>query len=271
MKSIEVSKEIRKVILDKAHNCGQSVHLGGALSMVDLLAVLYSEHLNFDPKKPMLPERDIFILSKGHTVLGYLATLYYYGYFDQSTFDTFQVNGSKFIAHPIKNLTVGIESSNGSLGQGISYAAGMALGYKKRNLDNRVYVMLGDGECNEGSVWEAAQFSTEFELNNLVAVIDVNGFRNDGETAYKKGLNLAQMWRAFGWNVIEIDGHNHEQINSAFEAAKTEAYKPTAIVAKTIKGKGVGLMEGNNDWHHNRITAKTYEQIVSQLGENNAN
>lgn len=271
-KYLEISQSIREIIIDRAYSCGQPAHLGGALSMVDLLTVLYEDFLRFDSLNPLWADRDIFILSKGHTVLGYFATLFYYNYFSEEVFNTFQKNGSKLIAHPIKNLKYGVESSNGSLGQGISYAAGMALGYKKKKLSNKVYVMMGDGECNEGSVWEAAQFAAEFKLNNLIAIVDQNGLRNDGATAYSDVLNLAKMWASFGWNVIEIDGHDHLQIESAYALALKSNDKPTVLVANTVKGKGVSLMENNNDWHHNRITKSSYEQFIAEvMGEQNGN
>lgn len=261
----KTSKAIRRLIIDKAFECGESAHLGGALSMTDIMAVLYKKFLRFKAEEPDFKGRDIFILSKGHTVLGYFATLFHFGYFSKDVFDTFQTNGSKLIAHPIKHIPYGIESSNGSLGQGISYACGMALGYKKRNMENKVYAMMGDGECNEGSVWEAAQLAGEMKLDNLIAIVDVNGFRNDGATAYKDGLSLDNMWASFGWNVISIDGHNHQEIFDAFEKAQNQKSKPTAIIANTIKGKGFSFMEANNDWHHNRITKSVYEQCLAEL------
>lgn len=264
-KYLKVSSEIRRIILEKAYDCGEPVHLGGALSMVDLLVVLYEDFLNYDSSNPHWDERDIFILSKGHTVLGYLSILFYYQYFDRDVFDTFQKNASKLIAHPIKNIPYGIESSNGSLGQGISYGSGIALGFKKRNLQRKVFVMLGDGECNEGSVWEAAQLASEMELSNLVVIIDQNKLRNDGPTAYKNGLDLAEMWSAFGWNTISIDGHNFDEIHSAMTCSVASSSRPTAIVANTIKGKGFSLMENNNDWHHNRITKSVFEKCVAEL------
>ncbi|SBS40433.1 Ferredoxin fas2 [Marinomonas spartinae] len=269
----KTSADIRRLIIDKAYECGQSAHLGGALSMIDIMSVLYEKVLTFKADEPECEQRDIFILSKGHTVLGYVATLFHYNYFPKEVFDTFQTNGSKLIAHPIKNLAYGIESSNGSLGQGISYASGMALGYKKRGMGNRVFVMMGDGECNEGSVWEAAQLSAELSLNNLVVIIDVNGYRNDGMTAYgaNSSLNLQSMWSSFGWNAVSIDGHNFDEIMEAFEHACGSDSKPTAIIANTVKGKGFSFMESNNDWHHNRITKVVYEQCLAELGKNNAN
>lgn len=258
------SREIRKIIIEKAFECGQSTHLGGALSMVDLLAVLFEDVLRFNAEEPEWEDRDIFILSKGHTVLGYFATLFHYGYLSDEVFSTFQTNGSKFIAHPIKNLKYGVESSNGSLGQGISYASGMALGYRKKSMSNRVYAMLGDGECNEGSVWEAAHLAAVEQLDNLVAIIDHNGFRNDGPTSYQP-RQLCEMWRSFGWNSIEVDGHDVIAIEKAFKTAQDTTNKPTAIIAQTIKGKGIEMMESNNDWHHNRITKSIYEQCIAQL------
>ncbi|MFC3852764.1 transketolase [Salinispirillum marinum] len=262
----KTSKDLRRLIINKAYECGQSTHLGGALSMVDIMCVLYSKFLKFKPDEPKFEDRDIFILSKGHTVLGYLATLYHFKYFSKEVFDTFQVNGSKFIAHPIKNLDYGIESSNGSLGQGVSYASGMALGFKKREKENRVFVMMGDGECNEGSVWEAAQLSSEMQLNNLIVIVDKNDYRNDGSTAYDKSdLKLENMWSAFGWNTISINGHNFDEILDAFNNALNSETKPTAIIASTIKGKGISFMESNNDWHHNRITESVYEQCLVEM------
>ncbi len=259
------SQQIRRLIIDKAYECGQSTHLGGALSMVDILSVLYEKVLSFKADEPDWNERDIFILSKGHSVLGYFATLFHFGYFSKEIFNTFLTNGSKLTAHPIKHIPYGIESSNGSLGQGISYACGMAIGYKKRNMENRVFTMIGDGECNEGSVWEAAQLASELKLDNLVAIVDQNGFRNDGETAYNEDLNLVNMWASFGWNAMAVDGHNHQEILTALNIAQKEYLRPSAIIAKTIKGKGLSFMEANNDWHHNRITKSVYEKCLAEL------
>lgn len=264
----ETSNEIRRLIVEKAYACGQPAHLGGALSMVDLLTVLYQTTLKFKPDDPEFKDRDIFILSKGHTVLGYFATLFHFKYFSKAIFDTFQTNGSQLIAHPIKNLSYGIESSNGSLGQGLSYGSGMALGYKKRKMNNKVFVMMGDGECNEGAVWEAAQLSAELSLRNLIVIVDQNGLRNDGATSYKEGMSLDGMWAAFGWHTLLIDGHNHVEILNAFKLALAEPTKPTVIIANTIKGKGFSFMEANNDWHHNRITQSVYQKCMAEIEGN---
>ncbi|MFT8675130.1 MAG: transketolase [Acetobacter sp.] len=264
----EACLDVRRSIIETAFKCGQAAHIGGSLSMVEILTALFGEVLVHRPNEPTWNGRDIFILSKGHAVLGYFAVLCHYGYFPPEKLATFQTNGSDLIAHPVKKELLGIESSNGSLGQGLAYGMGMALGMRRRGQDRRVYVMLGDGECNEGSVWESAASAAELGLGNLTAIIDENGFRNDGpNTTYAGKVVLANVWKAFGWNVIEIDGHDHVAILNAFRAARDLADTPTAIVARTIKGKGVDFMEANNDWHHNRITASIMEKCLKALEE----
>ncbi|WP_435230933.1 transketolase [Pseudopelagicola sp. nBUS_20] len=261
---------VRKSIVKTAYECGESTHIGGSLSMVEALVTLFGEFLTHNPADPNWGARDFFILSKGHCVLGYLAVLNNFNYFTDSKLQTFQSNGSDFIAHPVKNTQLGIESSNGSLGQGLSYGLGVAIGFRKRKEDRKVFVLLGDGECNEGSVWETAALAVELEANNLVAIIDENRFRNDGvTTTYESKIKLSNIWRAFGWNVIEVDGHNHSQLQKAFSNAAQEVNVPTAIVAKTVKGRGISFMEENNDWHHNRITALIYKNCMKELGETN--
>jgi transketolase len=259
---------IRRSIVQTAYNCDQSTHIGGSLSMVELLVTLFGEVLVNRPHQPEWDGRDIFILSKGHAVLGYLAVLHHYGYFSAEKLATFQTNGSDLIAHPVKKLSLGIESSNGSLGQGLAFGIGISLGMRKRGQDRRAYVMLGDGECNEGSVWESAAIAAELKLRNLVAIIDENGFRNDGATSTYAGQGvLANVWRAFGWNVVDIDGHDHLSIIRAFQQARERADAPTAIVARTVKGRGVPFMENNNDWHHNRVTATILEECLKALND----
>lgn len=236
--------------------------------MVELLVALFGEVLVHRPHQPEWDGRDIFILSKGHAVLGYLAVLHHYGYFSAEKLATFQTNGSDLIAHPVKKLSLGIESSNGSLGQGLAFGIGIALGMRKRGQDRRAYVMLGDGECNEGSVWESAAIAAELGLGNLVAIIDENRFRNDGATStYAGRVVLADVWRSFGWNVVAIDGHDHAAIRAAFDQALERTDAPTAIVARTVKGKGVPFMENNNDWHHNRVTATILDECLKALND----
>jgi transketolase len=263
----ETCARTRRIIIETAFECGQATHIGGSLSMVELLTSLFGEVMEHRPHEPEWEGRDIFILSKGHSVLGYLAVLHAQGYLSAEKLRTFQTNGSDLIAHPVKKLSLGIESSNGSLGQGLSFGLGMALGMRKRKQDRRVYVMLGDGECNEGSVWESAATAAELGLGNLTAIIDENGLRNDGpNSTYTGRIVLSNVWRAFGWNVIDVDGHDHAAILTAFDEARKRTDVPTAIAAHTVKGKGVPFMEGNNDWHHNRITAAIYDECLKALG-----
>jgi len=260
-----IARSIREKIVRKAYECGESSHLGGALSMVDVLCVLYQSVLKYDAKNLQSEDRDIFILSKGHCVLGWYATLNTFGLMTDSIFDTFQTNGSDLIAHPVKKLSLGIESSNGSLGQGLSFGLGMALGIKKKSQNRNVYVLMGDGECNEGAVWEATATASEIGISNLIAIVDVNNFRNDGlNLTYQKNKSLPAIWSAFGWNVIEVDGHCHDALNDAFDAAKNENRRPSVILANTVKGSGVSFMEENNEWHHNRITLNVYEKILAE-------
>lgn len=265
------SVDIRKKVIETAHKCGESCHLGGSLSMVDLLAVLYGSDPKLNPFGRESSNRNIFVLSKGHCVLGYYSTLNVFDYMNNKVLDSFQKNGSHLIAHPVKNLELGIESSNGSLGQGLSFGLGIALGMRLDQMAHRrVYVLMGDGECNEGSVWESAASAAEFQANNLTAIVDVNSLRNDGENStYLGRLDYKNIWQAFGWNVVDIDGHDFYQIQNGFEIANNCLDKPTVILARTIKGKGVSFMEGNNDWHHNRVTTKIYDQIIKEWTEKN--
>ena len=261
------SKKIRQIIIESAYNCGESAHIGGALSMTEIINYLYSEFLKHDPKNPEWNERDIFILSKGHTCLGFFSTLFYYGYFDKEKLNTFQTNGTDLIAHPIKKISLGIESSNGSLGQGLSFGMGMAIGFKKREQKRKVVVVLGDGECNEGSVWETAASASELEVDNLIAIVDENGFRNDGPNyTYQKNSSLSDVWAAFGWNVIKVnDGNCYMDIIDAFSEASKPSSKPVVLICKTVKGKGISFMEDNNEWHHNRITESIYNNIMDEI------
>jgi len=269
LESKNISQSIRGKIVRKAFECGESSHLGGALSMVDILCVLYQSVLKYDVKDFQSEDRDIFILSKGHCVLGWYAALNEFGLMTDPVFDTFQTNGSDLIAHPVKNLSLGIESSNGSLGQGLSFGLGIALGIKKKAQNRNVYVLMGDGECNEGAVWEATATASEIGLSNLVAIVDVNNFRNDGlNLTYQNNKSLPAIWSAFGWNVIEVDGHSHDALNVAFRAAKNENGGPSVIIAHTVKGCGVSFMESNNEWHHNRITSNVYDKILAEWGRN---
>jgi transketolase len=256
-----MAKTMRKKILDISYACNLSTHLGGGLSMVDLMATLYGRVLRFDPYNPHWEERDRFILSKGHGVLGYFSALLVSGVIDEATYRTFQTNESDLIAHP-----VGIESSNGSLGQGLSMGVGIALACKKKQNDINVYVYMGDGECNEGSVWEAVMSAAQLKLDNLTAVVDYNKLQSDGDARQIIDLgDLAKRFESFGWEVHEIDGHDITQIINAFETT-TQTRLPKVLVAHTVKGKGISFMENNNEWHHNRLTNANYELALGELG-----
>ena len=255
----KISSKLRKLILETSLNCGAPSHIGGALSISDIMSLLY-----FKIIKNNKLQKDRFILSKGHGFLALLSVLHLKGYINKKDLFKFQKNGSNFIAHPIANPKIGIESSNGSLGQGLSFGIGIAISYLKRKQKGNIYVLLGDGECYEGSVWEAAITASEKDLKNLFAIIDCNGFQNDGEIGSEMSANkIYKKWKAFGWNVIRSDGHNFDSLKKAFKTNQTK--KPTAIIATTIKGKGVKFMENNNDWHHNRLTNTLYNEAIKKL------
>jgi transketolase len=264
----QMAKLMRRKILDISHTCNMSAHLGGGLSMVDLTATLYGAVLRYDPANPAWPERDRFILSKGHGVLGYFSALVAAGIISEEKFATFQTNESDLIAHPVMNLELGIESSNGSLGQGLSLGVGLALAAKKRKQAHKVYVLLGDGECNEGSVWEAAMSAAQFKLDNLTAIVDYNKLQSDGAGCDIIDYGVFEdKWKSFGWNVQSIDGHDIPAILRAFTGSHV-AGQPKVLVAHTVKGKGVNFMENNNEWHHNRLTKTHYDQAVLALEGN---
>ena len=259
------AKFMRRKILEVSHKCNLSTHLGGGLSIVDIVATLYTSILLYKHSDPRWDLRDKFILSKGHGVLGFFSGLLVARIISEEIFFTFQTNGSDLIAHPVMNLDLGIESSNGSLGQGLSMGVGLAIAAKKKKLNNKVYVLLGDGECNEGSIWEAAMSAHQFGLDNLIVIVDKNNFQSDGECmSVMNSISLAEKWRSFGWNTCEVDGHNITELLKVFrEPSKSKM--PMAIIANTIKGKGVSFMEGNNDWHHNRLTKNQYDLALLEM------
>jgi len=260
---------MRKKILEISHNCGISAHLGGGLSMVEIMAVLYTHVLKIDNSNPHWPQRDRFILSKGHGVLGFYSALLVAKIIDEDEYSSFQTNESNLIAHPVMNLDLGIESSNGSLGQGLSMGIGIALGAKIKNKSFKTYILLGDGECDEGSVWEAVMLAPQLNLDNLVAIVDYNKLQSDGGKVIDLS-DLASKFEGFGWDTYNVDGHNIERLLEAFEAEHVNN-KPKMIVANTIKGKGVSFMENDNAWHHNLLTKNKYEAALEELKENYGN
>ena len=267
-KDIELhAKNMRKLILDMGkHAGGHAAHMGGALSVVDVMSVLYFGVMNIREKGVSSPERDRFILSKGHASLGLYSALIEAGLIDESLKDTFEDDYSALLGHPVQNRKLGIEFTNGSLGMGLSIGVGVAIACKKKNLGNKVYVILGDGECNEGSVWEAFMAANHFKLDNLVAIIDCNKFQLSGAVDEIMSLgNMAEKLKAFGWVVDEVDGHNIKSLCAILDSAKQQD-KPHAIVMNTIKGKGFSFSENNNSWHHAVVTQSAYEQGLSELG-----
>lgn len=249
MNSQQLAWKIRRHGIEMTHLSGGS-HIGAILSVADIMAVLYADVLKIDPKNPKSPDRDRFILSKGHAGASVYAALAESGFFPVEELKSHYQNGSRLSGHVSHHLP-GVDLSTGSLGHGLSVGTGMAYALKKDGKENRVFVVLGDGECNEGSVWEAALFANHFRLNNLIAVVDHNRMQSlDYNENTLEIENFASKWKAFGWNAIEIDGNNHEELKKAFESAKTEKDKPTVIIANTTKGKGISFMESDILWHY---------------------
>lgn len=244
----------------------KSGHPGGSLSIADILTYLYFDHMNVDPKNPKDENRDRFVLSKGHTAPALYAVLANKGFFPVSEIKNLRKPGAMLQGHPSMNRTPGVDMSTGSLGQGISTAVGMALAGKLDKKDYRVYTVLGDGEIEEGQVWEAAMFAAAKGLDNLCAVVDNNNLQIDGSIAeVNSPYPIPEKFRAFGWNVIEIYGHSFDEIDAAFKAAAEFKGKPTAIIAKTVKGKGVSFMEDQCSWHGTAPNAEQYEQAMNEL------
>jgi transketolase len=265
-KLFELTKKSRIQLLELAFKSDGPSHLGGGLSMVEIFSVLYGSVLKYDPKNTEWEKRDRFILSKGHGVLPFFVALHNAGFISQELLYTYKKNESDLISHPVMNLELGMESSNGSLGHGLSMAVGISIALKKRNnFESRVFVVMGDGECNEGSVWEASMSAAHFRLDNLIAIVDYNKFQSDGHSEIVMDIGLLEKkWESFGWDVISLDGHDIFALNDALIHKGTNL-KPKVIIAHTIKGKGVSFMENNNTWHHNRLTQTTFEQAIAEL------
>lgn len=265
-KSIEWAHDIRREIIEASHDVGrQGVHLGSALSAADILAVLYANVLKYDVNDPLSDERDFFILSKGHAYVGYYAALAKAGFFtNEDIKEQFMTDNGWLPVHPVKNLQKGIEFSGGSLGTGMPYSVGKAYALKLSGKLNKVYSLVGDGECDEGSIWEAFMSAAHLGLNNLTVVVDLNSLQQDGPTEEVLSVDIAALAHACKWNVIEVDGHSHEELLKAFEK-KFDNGKPKCIVAKTVKGKGISFMENDNAWHHANMNEKQYQQAKEEL------
>ena len=256
---------MRKRLLELTYLSGKNgAHIGGSLSTVETLITLYYNHLKYDIKNPKDLNRDRFILSKGHSAMALFAILEQIGYIKKEELDTFESNGSKFYAHAKKDLEFGIEFSGGSLSLGLSYAVGVALICKRKKMNNHIYVMVGDGECDEGLVWEALMSAANFELNNLTVIVDCNGFQSDGiKKNIMQHFSLHSKIQSFGFKTISIDGHNIKEINNALNNKSNDT--PNALICKTKKGKGISFMELNGDWHHGVLNQKLYNQAISEL------
>ncbi len=258
--------KVRMGIVEGVYSA-KSGHPGGSLSVADIMTYLYFNEMRVDPKNPKDENRDRFVLSKGHTAPALYACLAHKGFFPVEELKTLRKAGSMLQGHPSMNKTPGVDMSTGSLGQGISTAAGMALGGKISGKDFRVYTVLGDGEIEEGQVWEAAMYASAKGLDNLVAVVDNNNLQIDGTVAQVNSpYPIPEKFKAFGWNVIEICAHSFDEIEAAFNAAKEFKGKPTAIIAKSVKGKGVSFMEDQCSWHGKAPSAEEYEVAMKELG-----
>ena len=264
-KLARLANNVREGIIEGVYNaaCG---HPGGSLSIADIITYLYFEEMNVDPKNPKADSRDRFVLSKGHTAPALYAVLAERGFIPKEDLKTLRKTDSYLQGHPDMKGTPGVDMSTGSLGLGISAACGMALSAKAFGADYRVYTIVGDGESEEGQVWEAAMFAAHYKLDNLVAVLDWNGLQIDGPiTEVMNPTPHDEKFRAFGWHVISIDAHDFDAIEAAFAEARTVKGKPTVIIAKSVKGKGVSYMENSCEWHGQAPKTDLYEVAVADL------
>lgn len=251
-----IVRNVRKNIIRLTYEAGnKGAHIGSSLSLTEILSVLFAEYFDF--------ENDKFILSKGHGGLGYYAALYAVNRITEDQLNMFEKNGEDFPGQPSRQPANQILYSSGSLGLGLSYGVGHAWCMKHNGKKGKVVVVLGDGELNEGSVWEAVMLAKQQELSNLLAIVDWNNMQSDGNTCQIIRMDLKNIWSAFGWKVIECDGHSRDELQNAYMTYKN--IKPTVILAKTIKGKGVSFMENNKKWHHNHLTEEQYKMALEEL------
>ena len=258
------AKKIRRAILDVCYTSSAG-HVGGSLSSTDILNVLYNDVMNIDPNNPTFEMRDRFILSKGHIAESLFCTLSIRGYFPKEDLKSFSQFKSKYIGHP-NNKISGVEMNTGALGHGLSIAVGMAIAAKQDKKPYYTYVLMGDGELAEGSIWEAAMAASHYKLDNLITIIDRNGLQISGTTEDIMSLEqLHDKWKSFGFYVINTNGHNYESLFCAFDEAKKVSEKPVVIIADTIKGKGVSFMENNAKWHHGVMNENQYKQAICEV------
>ena len=264
----KISNEVRKGIIEEVYNA-KSGHPGGSLSCADILTVLYFNQMNIDEEKPDDPNRDRLVLSKGHAAPALYSVLAQKGYFNKELLQTFRKIGSNLQGHPDMNKVLGVDMTTGSLGQGLSVAVGMAIASKMNSAGCRIYCIVGDGEIEEGQIWEAVTSASKYKLDNLCVILDNNNLQIDGEIEKVGGMNnITEKFLSFGFNVINIDGHNFDNIIDAFITAKQTKEKPTIIIVKTIKGKGVSFMENKATWHGKAPSKEEYELAMSELNAN---
>ncbi len=261
------ANKVRQLIIEGVYNA-KSGHPGGSLSAAEIFTYLYFKELNIDPRNHEWADRDRFVLSKGHCCPGLYAALALRGFFPENELKSLRHIGSMLQGHPDMKGTPGVDMSSGSLGQGVSAACGMALAAKLDNASYRVYAMLGDGECEEGQVWESAMFAAHYKLDNLCYIVDYNGLQIDGKVSDVAGLEpLDEKFGSFGFEVIKINGHCFDQIEDAFQKARTVKGRPTVIIAATVKGKGVSYMEGQVGWHGKAPNTEQYVLAMNELKE----
>ncbi len=256
-----MNQDLRKKIVQMVYN-GKDGHIPSAFSIIDIIEVLYRKHLKFDPKNPKWKERDYFVLSKGHGCLALYVILREHEFLTENDIDMFCKPGGILGEHPDCTKVPCVEASTGSLGHGFPFAVGIALGLRIRNMSNKVYVLVGDGECHEGTIWEAANVANNLQLGNLCAIVDWNG----SAAQLMPRDDLPTKWKAFGWRTIEVDGHSKQQLNSAFSNVSFSLQgTPTVIIARTVKGKGVPMLEGHGKWHHRIPNEVEYKQIMEAI------
>ena len=262
---INISNSLRRRILELTFGVGPSgTHLGAALSVVEILTYLYCTKLNMTKQNLKTKERNRFILSKGHSALALFTILEHLGFIRNEKLNTFEKNGSSYYAHAKRDLSEAIEFSGGSLSLGLSFAVGVALTLKKENIKNDVYVLVGDGECDEGLIWESLMSASHYNLTNLNLIVDFNNLQSDGYTKEVMDKStLGKKIESFGFNVQETDGHNFDKLDKCF--LQKDSSKPNAIIAYTVKGKGVSFMENSPDWHHGHLTEEQYQSALSEL------
>lgn len=268
----KLSYKLRKQSLDIAFSAGRNgAHLGGGLSTIEIFSTLYGAVMKFDSSSPLSEDRDRLIISKGHCVLAYYSVLNHFGFLSDEEIALFEKNGAFLHGHATRSLEHGIEFSGGSLGMGLPFAVGIALALKKKQNRRKVYCIVGDGECDEGSIWEALMSAAHFRLDNLVVIVDKNGLQYDGPTEdIMKANSLTSKFQSFGFETMEVDGHSEKELYNSFTSFSSKGM-PKAIIAKTVKGKGVSFMENVKEWHHSVLNEAQYTQALEEIKNQYAN